>query len=207
MGASSPGLTIPNHKNTLWSLQKHPGHGQIWVPQNSNCGKLPREVGDSPKVLQLGEEEGFVPLERGFAVSSRQEHRLCLLSCDNDTNVAWKRGIHGVKAALRPSGWACRGDAQPGGRRGTQHIPELPTALPSLSASPKIPAGFVWPEIWPLTQGLRWTNPAGNLTDMGLLVMFPAVPASGLASAKSEEILAELRHWCSQRETKSSELN
>lgn len=42
----------------------------------------------------------------------------------------------------------------------------------------------------------------GNLTDMGLLVMFSAFPASASASAKSEGLVAEL--WCSQRETEVS---
>lgn len=37
--------------------------------------------------------------------------------------------------------------------------------------------------------------------------MFPAFPAPGFASAKSEGVLAELGLWCSQRETKSSALS
>lgn len=57
-------------------------------------------MGDSTKALQLGGEEGFVPQERGFAV------RLCILSCDYDDFMAKKRGIHQVKAPLRPLGWA-----------------------------------------------------------------------------------------------------
>lgn len=121
--------------------------------------------------------------------------------------MASKRGVPRVKGPLRPLSWAHRIDAHPGCRRDTQHIPEptpgLLRAVTSLSASPKILAGFVCP----FTQGLRCTKPAGNLTDMGLLVTFPAFPASSFASAKSEELLTELGHWCCQRETKSSALN
>lgn len=37
---------------------------------------------------------------------------------------------------------------------------------------------------------------------MELLGMFPAFPPSGFATAKNEELVAELGHWCSQRGNK-----